>query len=92
LIPTTFFLEPDPLKCVAYGIGLKKAEVGRDAEFTLQLMNADDKNITTGGEIVDVQIKVLSFVSKIELVTCILNGHFDLIPVQNRLHSATFLN
>lgn len=52
-----FLKTPDPLKCIAYGPGLERAEVGYDAEFTVQLRNAADKNITSGGEVVDVQIK-----------------------------------
>jgi len=49
---------PDPLKCIAFGPGLEKAEVGYEAEFTVQLRNASGKNVTVGGETsVDVQIK-----------------------------------
>lgn len=49
---------PDPLKCVAYGPGLEKAEVGYEAEFTVQLRTAGGKDIKEGGETsVDVQIK-----------------------------------
>lgn len=49
---------PDPLKCVAFGPGLEKAEVGYETEFTVQLRTASGKNITVGGEPnVDVQIK-----------------------------------
>jgi len=45
------------LKCIAFGPGLEHAEVGYDAEFTIQARNASGKNITTGGETFDVQIK-----------------------------------
>jgi len=48
---------PDPLKCIAFGPGLERAEVGYDAEFTVQLRNAAGKNIPVGGELIDVQIK-----------------------------------
>jgi filamin len=49
---------PDPLKCIAFGPGLEKAEVGYDADFTVQLRTATGKNVTVGGETtVDVQIK-----------------------------------
>jgi len=48
---------PDPLKCIAFGPGLERAEVGYDAEFTVQCRNAQGKNITVGGEVIDVQIK-----------------------------------
>lgn len=48
---------PDPLKCIAYGPGLEKAEVGYPAEFTVQLRNAAGNNIEIGGEPLDIQIK-----------------------------------
>ena len=55
------FLVPDPLKCIAFGPGLEKAEVGYETEFTVQLRTASGKDIKVGGETsVDVQIKVLS--------------------------------
>lgn len=55
------YIVPDPLKCIAFGPGLERAEVGYDAEFTVQLRNASGKNITSGGEVIDVQIKVCMF-------------------------------
>jgi filamin len=49
---------PDPLKCIAFGPGLEKAEVGYEADFTVQLRTVSGKNILVGGETsVDVQIK-----------------------------------
>jgi len=36
---------------------LERADVGYDAEFTVQLRNAQGKNIPVGGETIDVQIK-----------------------------------
>jgi len=48
---------PDPLKCIAFGPGLEKAEVGYEAEFTVQPRNASGKNITAGGETIDISIK-----------------------------------
>jgi hypothetical protein len=53
-----FCSAPDPLKCIAFGPGLERAEVGYDAEFTVQLRNASGKDIPTGGEVLDIQIKV----------------------------------
>jgi filamin len=48
---------PDALKCIAFGPGLERAEVGYDAEFTVQARNSQGKNIPVGGEILDIQIK-----------------------------------
>lgn len=69
-----FLLVPDPLKCIAFGPGLEKAEVGYETEFTVQLRTASGKNITVGGETsVDVQIKVTSI--SCGLCSCLVNTH-----------------
>ena len=46
------------MKCIAYGPGLERAEVGYPAEFTVRMKNAAGDNINIGGEPVDIQIKV----------------------------------
>jgi hypothetical protein len=88
---------PDPLKCIAYGPGLEKAEVGYPAEFTVRLKNAAGDNINVGGENVDIQIKVppspvLKKVAIYNPDCCVLHLPSPLSPPQGaRLATSTVL-